>query len=258
VFMGPIFPHPSDRLLRDHSFSPFRGTTGEPLHHRGLDDPRAHGSDTDVLRGVVAGRRLGQTDHAMLRGRVRGLTLEAFDPSPRLSTRARRVAPGNRRSAPPSKFAILTARRGTVSMPAPLRADILATACVRAVLLGRHDVTRELAPYLGRVRPALAEVLREYVDAPDPEAAAFAAALAILRRPDLGPFVLPGIGVVVLRTLDRRAERWCPRILSAGSLSPHQPRSPSRSAFSARVSVRRRAQTRPRCALARLSSGAST
>ena len=49
-----------------------------------------------------------------------------------------------------------------------------------------------------------------------------------------------------------------PRILSAGSLSPHQPRSPSRSAFSTRVSVRRRARTRPRCALARLSSTAST
>jgi len=109
-----------------------------------------------------------------------------------------------------------------VSMPAPLRADILAAAWVRAVLLGRHNVARELAPDLGRARPALAEVLREYVDAPDPEAAAFAAALAILRRPELGPFVLPGIGVVEPGTLDRRAERWCPKD-SLGRLTESSP-----------------------------------
>jgi hypothetical protein len=68
-------PHPSNRLLRDHSFSPFRGASGEPLHHRGLDDPRAHGIDANVLQGIVEGRRLGQADYAVLGGRVRGLAV---------------------------------------------------------------------------------------------------------------------------------------------------------------------------------------
>src|SRR5262249_25956056 len=95
--------------------------------------------------------------------------------------------------------------------PAALRSDILPAAWVRAVLLGRHDVARQLALDLERARPALAEVLREYVDAPDSDAAAFAAALTILRRSDLGPFVLPGIGIVDPGTLSLRAQRWCPR-----------------------------------------------
>ncbi|HEX9285399.1 MAG TPA: hypothetical protein VF879_06985, partial [Nitrospirales bacterium] len=49
--------HPTDRLLRDHPLLPLGGAAGEAIHHRGVDDPGAHGVDADVLWGVVQGRR---------------------------------------------------------------------------------------------------------------------------------------------------------------------------------------------------------
>src|SRR5438309_2033556 len=76
-------PHSSNRFLRDHSFSPFWGAPSEPLHHRSLDDTRAHSIDADVLWGVVESRRLGQADDAVLRGDVSRAPLETFDPSAR-------------------------------------------------------------------------------------------------------------------------------------------------------------------------------
>ena len=45
-------PHPPDRLLRDDSCPSLRGSTGEPIHHRGLDDPGADGVDPDGRFGV--------------------------------------------------------------------------------------------------------------------------------------------------------------------------------------------------------------
>ena len=60
-----------------------RGAPAEAVHHRGFDDPGAHGVDAEVQRRVVEGRRLGEADDAEFRGAVRGLTGDAFDPGAR-------------------------------------------------------------------------------------------------------------------------------------------------------------------------------
>ncbi len=75
--------HPPDRLLRDHLRAPFGRAPGEAIHHRRVDVAGADGVDADVLRGVVEGRRLGEADHAVLRGGVRGAALDADDPCAR-------------------------------------------------------------------------------------------------------------------------------------------------------------------------------
>src|SRR5437588_7062080 len=76
-------PHPPHGLLRDHYFPPIGRAPGEPLHHRGVDDPGAHSIDTDVRLRVVEGRHPGETDHAVLRSSVSSLTFETFDPAAR-------------------------------------------------------------------------------------------------------------------------------------------------------------------------------
>ena len=70
--------HPADRLLRDHPRPPLGGASAEPVHHRGVDDPRAHGVHADVRLRVIEGRRLRETDDAEFRGAVRGLTCECL------------------------------------------------------------------------------------------------------------------------------------------------------------------------------------
>src|SRR6059058_3740315 len=54
--------HSADRLLRDHLRASFGRAPGEAAHHRRVDVARADGVDTDVLRGVVEGRRPGEAD----------------------------------------------------------------------------------------------------------------------------------------------------------------------------------------------------
>ena len=75
--------HPPDRLLRDHLRPPLGRAPGEAAHHRRVDVPGADGVDAEVLRGVVEGGRLGQADHAVLGGGVRGAALDADDPGAR-------------------------------------------------------------------------------------------------------------------------------------------------------------------------------
>ena len=79
--LGPA--HPPDRLPRDHPLASLGGAPAEAVHHRGFDDPGAHGVDAEVQRRVVEGRRLGKADDAEFRGAVRGLTGDAFDPGAR-------------------------------------------------------------------------------------------------------------------------------------------------------------------------------
>jgi len=71
--------HPSDRLLGNHLGAPFIRAAGEATHHRGVDVAGTDGIDADVLRGVVEGRCLGQSDRAMFRSGVRGAALDADD-----------------------------------------------------------------------------------------------------------------------------------------------------------------------------------
>src|SRR5256886_14408345 len=75
--------HPADRLLRDHLRASLGRAPGEATHHRRVDVPGADGVDADVLRGVVEGRRPGDADHAVLRGGIRGVALDADDPGTR-------------------------------------------------------------------------------------------------------------------------------------------------------------------------------
>jgi len=76
-------PHPANRLLRDYPLASLGGAPAEAVHHRGFDDPGAHGVDAEVRRRIVEGRRLGKADDAEFRGAVRGLTGDAFDPGAR-------------------------------------------------------------------------------------------------------------------------------------------------------------------------------
>src|SRR5688572_4023790 len=45
--------HAPDRLLRDHRLSSLGGSAAEAIHHRRVDDSRAHGVDTNFRRGIV-------------------------------------------------------------------------------------------------------------------------------------------------------------------------------------------------------------
>lgn len=79
--LGPTrSPH---RFLRNHRLPSLSGRTTESIHHRRVDDPRAHGVDTDVRLRVVESRRLGQTNHAVLRGDVGPAPFETSNPSAR-------------------------------------------------------------------------------------------------------------------------------------------------------------------------------
>lgn len=71
--------HPPDRLLCDHPLPPLGGASAEPVHHRGFDDPRAHYVHADIRLRIIERGRLGEADHGVFRGTVRGLTREAFD-----------------------------------------------------------------------------------------------------------------------------------------------------------------------------------
>src|SRR3954466_13297877 len=75
--------HPADRLLRDYLRAALGRAPGEAAHHRRVDVPGADGVDPDVLGRVVEGGGLGQADHTVLRGGVRGAPLDADDPSTR-------------------------------------------------------------------------------------------------------------------------------------------------------------------------------
>jgi hypothetical protein len=70
----------------------FESATGEALHHLGVDDPGTDGVDAHVAVGVVERRRLGQADHAVLGGRVRGLAAEASNAGARGGVHERTAA----------------------------------------------------------------------------------------------------------------------------------------------------------------------
>lgn len=83
--------HPTDRLFGDDLGAAFGRAAGEAFHHRRCDVAGTDGIDAEVLRGVIKCRRLGESDHAVLRGGVRGAALDADHPRlPRMCSRSRR------------------------------------------------------------------------------------------------------------------------------------------------------------------------
>src|SRR5258708_32852018 len=64
-------PHPPDWLLRDDSCPSLRASPGEPLHHRGVDDPGADRVDPGLRFGGVRCRNLTKADNYMLARRAR-------------------------------------------------------------------------------------------------------------------------------------------------------------------------------------------
>src|SRR5947209_9739403 len=78
---------PADWLRRSRArelpLLPLRGAPAEAIHHWRVDDAGANDIDTDVLRGVVEGRRLRQADHTVFRRDVGRLIFEALDPGAR-------------------------------------------------------------------------------------------------------------------------------------------------------------------------------
>ncbi len=59
------------------------GAPAKALHHRRVDNPGAHGIDSDIGLRVVQGGRLAEADRAVFRGDVRSPTCEALDPGTR-------------------------------------------------------------------------------------------------------------------------------------------------------------------------------
>src|SRR3954453_11057859 len=77
-FLG--FPHPSDRLLCNHSFPSLWCAAAEAVHRWRFNDAGAYDVHTNFRLGVVEGCRLRQTNHAEFGRAVRRLACEALDP----------------------------------------------------------------------------------------------------------------------------------------------------------------------------------
>src|SRR5207249_11137853 len=63
--------------------APFGSTAREAIHHRSSDVSGGNRVDTDVLRGVIQSRRFGQSDYAVLCGRVCASPFDSDDPGAR-------------------------------------------------------------------------------------------------------------------------------------------------------------------------------
>src|SRR5438270_13228075 len=71
--------HAADRLFGDDFGASLGCASGEAAHHRSVDVARTDCIDANSLRGIVEGRRLGETYDAVLSGGVGGAALYADD-----------------------------------------------------------------------------------------------------------------------------------------------------------------------------------
>jgi hypothetical protein len=87
--------------------------------------------------------------------------------------------------------------------------QIAEAAWVRALVLGKDDEARSLMQRVVELRPQWGAAAREYLTAPDPEAARFAAVFLMLRAPTVSPFIEAGANAGDLAQVSRLgAVRW--------------------------------------------------
>jgi tetratricopeptide (TPR) repeat protein len=98
---------------------------------------------------------------------------------------------------------------GSPELTPRLKAGIAQAGWVRAVILDRPSEARRLAPLLGKLRPELAEAMRQYESEKTAGAARFSAVLTMLRNPGLGPLVRSGFGrLTAVTALDSLRDNW--------------------------------------------------
>ncbi len=109
-------------------------------------------------------------------------------------------------------LAVLLAAAANQNLPANLRLDIARAVWVRAVLLGKDDTARAVAPGLAALAPALKPYVDGYLSAPDEKSREFAAAWLILNNPGMSPWIPSGYGRTTrIPELDQlRDNWWCP------------------------------------------------
>jgi hypothetical protein len=97
------------------------------------------------------------------------------------------------------------------SLPRNLRAELALATWVRAVVLERHDLARELVPVVSELLPETRSYLDRYAAADDDAARRFEAAMFMLNTPGVNPSLQPGTGrLEPISKLDSfRGNWWC-------------------------------------------------
>jgi hypothetical protein len=116
-------------------------------------------------------------------------------------------------------LSVLQAGAHRHSLPDHLRRELARAAWVRAVLLEREEVGKELVLILEKLAPELKGALQPYLSASNPDARKFAAAFIMLKFPGLWPYVRAGGGrrTAINRIDNFRDNWWC----SFGQEGPH-------------------------------------
>lgn len=96
-------------------------------------------------------------------------------------------------------------------LPRNLRAEVALATWVRAVLLERYELARELVPVVSDLLPETRSYLERFAAAPDDAARRFEAAMFMLNTPGVNPSLQPGAGrLQPISKLDSfRGNWWC-------------------------------------------------